>query len=776
MSIAQAGLIAALCTACGGGGGGAPVDPPRQSPPSITTQPASQSTSAGTQATFSVVASGQAPLTYQWQRNGADIAGATLPAYALALPQLSDSGSKWSVVVRNGAGSVTSAEATLTVTSAGSLQLVAGSIGGPGSIDGAGISARFESPRGVASDSAGNLYVADSGNGAIRKISSAGAVTTIAGKAGMSGSEDGTGSAARFSSPAAIARDSAGNLYVTDTGNYTVRKITQAGVVTTLAGSAGQKGAADGTGAAARFGVPIAVAVDNAGNVYVADMVDWSAPSGTIRKITPAGVVTTLAGSAGQAGSADGQGQAARFFQPHGLTVDAAGTLYVADGGNHTVRKVSSSGAVTTFAGQAGQSGSTDGAATAARFFSPQGMASDNAGNIYVGDGFETLRKISPAGVVSTLAGSGLSGSADGLGREAKFDELNGLALDGAGNVYVADAGNYAVRKVTPAGLVSTVAGTARGLVSRDGSGAAARFFAPIGLAIDTGGTLYVGDAGLGDSLRTITPAGLVSTLAGSLLSGGAIDGAGVDARFGSPHGVAVDLAGTVYVVDTFNRTIRKVTPLGVVTTLAGTAGKVGADDGLGAAASFNYPERIALDGLGNLYVSDNGAIRKITPGGMVSTLAGQVGVWGSNDGTGSEARFVAVYGLAVDAAGTVYVSDSTSGTIRKISPAGVVATLAGNRGFYGAVDGRGAAARFGAPRGLALDAAGNIYVADWLSHTIRKVTPAGMVSTVAGVAGVNGIALGALPGSLSYPDGLAIDANGVLYVSSGEAILKIQL
>jgi sugar lactone lactonase YvrE len=215
---------------------------------------------------------------------------------------------------------------------------------------------------------------------------------------------------------------------------------------------------------------------------------------------------------------------------------------------------------------------------------------------------------------------------------------------------------------------------------------------------------------------------------------------------------------------------------LGVVTTLAGTAGKIGADDGVGAAASFMYPERIAVDGAGNLYVSDNGAIRKITPGGSVSTLAGKTGVWGSNDGTGSQARFFAVYGLAVDPAGIVYVSDSTNGTIRKISPEGNVTTLAGSRGQYGAVDGMGSAARFDAPHGIALDGAGNVYVADWFNHTIRKITPAGMVSTVAGVAGVNGIMPGALPGGLSHPDGLVIDANGVLYVASGQAILKIQL
>jgi len=211
---------------------------------------------------------------------------------------------------------------------------LAGMAGSSGSANGTGSAARFNTPYGVAVDSAGNVYVADNGNHTIRKVSAAGVVTTLAGLAGSGGSADGTGSAARFSLPNGVAVDSAGNVYVADFNNHTIRKVTPAGVVTTLAGRAGSFGSADGTGGAARFIFPTDVAVDSAGNVYVADTGNYA-----IRKVTAAGVVTTLAGNAGVSGSADGAGSVARFYRPSDVVVDNAGNLYVADSGNNTIRK-----------------------------------------------------------------------------------------------------------------------------------------------------------------------------------------------------------------------------------------------------------------------------------------------------------------------------------------------------------------------------------------------------------------------------------------------------
>ena len=338
----------------------------------------------------------------------------------------------------------------------------------------------------MAVDSAGNVYVADEFNHTIRKITSGGVVTTLAGSAGDAGSADGTGSAARFNNPEGVAVDSAGNLYVGDTGNHTIRKTTSGGVVSTLAGSAGAPGSADGTGSAARFNFPSGVAVDSAGNVYVADTNNH-----TIRKITSGGVVTTLAGSAGNAGSADGTGSAARFNRPSGVAVDSAGNLYVADRPNYTIRKITSGGVVTTLAGSAGERGCDDGTGSAARFYFPGGVAVDSAGNLYVADqGNQTIRKITSGGVVSTLAGladkegiftgtGGVVGSADGTGSAARFNTPESVAVDSAGNLYVADMNNYTIRKINSGGVLSTPAGSAGVPGSADDTGSAARFNAP---------------------------------------------------------------------------------------------------------------------------------------------------------------------------------------------------------------------------------------------------------------------------------------------------------
>jgi sugar lactone lactonase YvrE len=324
-------------------------------------------------------------------------------------------------------------------------------------------------------------------------------------------------------------------------------------VVTTFAGTAGQAGSADGTGAAAGFNEPDYMAVDRAGNVYVADT-----RNATIRKITPSGVVTTLAGTAGQGGSADGTGATARFNKPNGLAVDSAGNIYVADTENDTIRKITPSGVVTTLAGSAGQVGSTDGTGAAARFDQPYGVGLDAAGNVYVTDASTTIRKITPSGVVTTLAGSaGQVGSTDGTGAAARFNNALSLAVDGAGNVYVADTFNYTIRKITPSGVVTTLAGTAGQPGSTDGTGATARFNNPSGVALDAAGNVYATDAV--STLRRITPDGVVTTVAGSAGGYGSVDGSGTAAKFEGLFGAAVDGAGNVYVADTLNDTIRKV-------------------------------------------------------------------------------------------------------------------------------------------------------------------------------------------------------------------------
>jgi len=325
---------------------------------------------------------------------------------------------------------------------------LAGTAGSSGSTDATGSAARFYFPQGVAVDSEGNVFVADSFNNTIRKVTSAGVVTTLAGTAGSSGSTDGTGSAARFLLPTSVAVDSEGNVFVADTNNHTIRKVTSAGVVTTLAGSATNSGTADGIGSAARFSSPQGVSVDSSGSVFVADRLNH-----TIRQIFSGGLVTTLAGTAGSSGSTDGTGSAARFNSPRSTAVDTAGNVFVADTSNRTIRKITSVGVVTTLAGFAGLggSGSTDGTGSAARFNAPQGVAVDSAGNVFVGDTLNhKIRKVTSAGVVTTIAGlAGSSGSTDGIGSDARFYQPIGVAVDSAGNVFVADYANSTIRSST---------------------------------------------------------------------------------------------------------------------------------------------------------------------------------------------------------------------------------------------------------------------------------------------------------------------------------------
>ncbi len=335
------------------------------------------------------------------------------------------------------------------------------------------------------------------------------------------------------------------------------------------------------------------------------------------------------------------------------------------------------------------------------------------------GTAYGEERNFIPQGtVVSTLAGNGSRGFVDGNGSSARFNKPTNVAVDAAGYIYVADYSNHCIRKITPSGSVSTLAGNGTaGFV--DGIGSSARFYSPYGIAVDANGNVYVSESV--HRIRKVTPSGVVTTLAGSG-NNGLTDGAGSSAQFFYPSGIAVDTNGNVYVADRENHCIRKVTPDGVVSTLAGS-GIAGVVDGVGSSARFYFPQSVAVDASGNVFVADgnNHRIRKVTPSGAVSTFAGN-GTAGFADGSVSSAKFNEPYGITVDTAGNVYVADCKNHRIRKITPSGIVSTVAGN-GTAGFADDVGSSAKFYNPYGVTIDAAGNVYVADYENQRIRKIT-----------------------------------------------------
>ena len=424
------------------------------------------------------------------------------------------------------------------------------------------------------------------------------------------------------------------------------------------------------------------------------------------------------------------------------MASDGAGNLFVADTYNNTIRKiVIATGAVTTLAGFPGGYGdSFDGTGAAARFYWPEGVASDGAGNLFVtdssatdrgtaGPGNCTIRKVVIAtGTVTTLAGSPEvePGSADGTGAAAQFSSPSGMASDGAGNLFVVDSYNHTIRKVVIAtGAVSTFAGSPGNMGNTDGTGAAARFIYPSDMASDGAGNLFVVD-------------------------------------------------GDYYPIQ--HRTIRKVViATGAVTTLAGSQGSGRIVDGTGTAAQFSSLSGMTSDGTGNLFVGDLYTIRRVVIAtGEVTTLAGSPGEMGSVDGTGADARFCSPRGVASDGAGNLFVADYFNDTIRKVVIAtGAVTTLAGSPRNPGSADGTGADARFSSPSSMASDGAGNLFVVDEYNHTIRKVVVAtGGVTTVVGSPGRVGVTFGPLPAGLNLPQGLALGRKGELYITDDNAVL----
>jgi sugar lactone lactonase YvrE len=677
-------------------------------------------------------------------------------------------------VITIGEGMISISTQVTEVGGPGQLSLLAGALGGRGTGDGAGRAGRMLGPSGITRAGDGFLYVTDYLAHTIRRVDPAlGDVVTIAGLRDTTGSDDGVGQAARFAFPLDLVADSSGNLYVSDSSNFTIRRIVIAtGQVTTLAGAAGQTASVDGVGADARFGALGGVAMDPAGNLYVADIT-----SNNVRRIdVTTGQVTTIAGSpTGDAGYQDGVGAAALFAGPTGLAVDLQGHLFVSETINQTVRRIDlETGQVTTIAGTPGVAGSVDGVGGAAQLAGPSGLSADLLGNLFVADTFDTtVRRIDLAtGAVTTLAGAAnQNGFRDAVGADARFEFPMGVLSDGVGDVLVADTDNGCIRQiVVDTAQVTTIAGSITPTGSRDGFGGVARFGSIGATFSDGGGLLYVSDSVNATVRRVVLATGEVTTIAGTPGLQGSVDGQGRNARFVGPFGLTGDGVGNLYVADTGGHTVRRIDlATGDVTTLAGQAGQTGSVDGVGAAARFNFPNGLAGDGAGHLYVADEGdnTIRRIDLATREVTTLLQLPF----------PQIADPRGLAADGAGNLYIADVTFDAIwRVVIATAELSLVAGSSATFGSDDGPAGDARFQSPADLASDGAGHLYVADLGNRLIRRIDlDAGVVTTLAGTRDVgNGVVLGMLPGRLNFPLAISVlpGATGVVFADEGALLV----
>ena len=527
--------------------------------------------------------------------------------------------------------------------------------------NGAAIRARLAYPEAVAVDGAGNLYIADRENHRIRRVDAGGTITTLAGtgERGYNG-DGGPAVEARLNGPTGIAVDSEGALYIADRDNHRIRRVDGAGTITTVAGT-GERGyshSENGSPAVeAQLNYPEDVAVDNAGNLYIADT--WNR---MVRRVDAGGTITTVAGNGGR-GFGGGGRPAVRVSlnYPAGVAVDSSGNLYIAEIDQNRVHRVDVLGVLTTVAGTGEKGYSGDGGtAVEARLNGPRGVAVDGSGNLYFADrGNRRIRRVDASGTITTVAGIGESGySGDGgPAAGAWLHTPEGVTVDGAGNLYIADTWNDRIRRVDVSGTITTVAGTGESGYSGDGGPAtAAWLYHPRGVAADGLGAVYIADTGNYRILR-LDPLGTLATIA---------------ARLGWPSGVAVDGAGSVYIADAWNRRILRLDPSGTITSVAGTGqGGFSGDRGPAVAAQLYWPRGVAVEGAGNLYIADteNHRIRRVDVSGTLTTIAGtgQAG-YGGDGGLAAAAQLNFPTGVGVDESGKVYVADSRNHRIRVLT------------------------------------------------------------------------------------------------------------
>jgi uncharacterized protein (TIGR03437 family) len=670
------------------------------------------------------------------------------------------------------------------------ISTVAG--GAPPTTPVAALSTSIGQTRKLAVTAAG-LYFS-SGN-AVFRLDGSGTLALIAGnsRAGFSG-DGGPAVNAQLNAPQGVTVDSAGDVFIADSVNNRVRMVNPQGIISTFAGNGGISipGFWGDGGAAtdANIHLPTGVAVDSSGNVYIA-----AAGDNTVRIVTTDGIINIFAGAgyAGYFGDQSttgpvvGTANIAGLHAPQDVAIGPSGSIYIADTGNAAIRMVTG-GIITTVAGTGAVGLAGDGGlATSSAMSSPYSVAVDSSGNFVIADyGNNRIRRVDKtSGNISTIAGTGNIGFAgDAAAATAAILHLpTGVAFDSSGNVYLADSLNNRIRKIAGT-TIATVAGNG-GLSSSGDSGPAtsAQLNTPLGVALDTAGNIYIADS-LNNTVRRVSAGGTISTFAGNSVPGNGGDGgAPTSAQLNGPQGLAVDAAGNLYIADTQNHKVRKISG-GVIGTFAGT-GTPGfsGDGGAATAASLNAPFGVAVDAAGNVYIAEfsNSRIRKVDTKGVITTVAGNgVSGYGGDGGPATGAQLNGPQSVAVDAAGNIYIADTANNRVRHVTPGGAIGTIGGN-GIAGfAADGlQAVSTQVGNPTGVAVDTFGNVYVADGNAR-VRKIYPSGIISTIAGtgVRGYSGDGGVGTSASLSAPSAVTVDAAGNVYVADtlNNAVRLLQL
>jgi len=628
---------------------------------------------------------------------------------------------------------------------------------------GSAIIASLNAPQCLAVDAIGNVFISDKGNNCIRKLGTNGVITRIAGNgtAGFGG-DGGPAISAILNFPVGIALGAGGNLYIADLSNGRIREVNTNGIISTLA-----SGLANPTG----------VACDALGNIFIAEQ-----SRHCILKIDTNGVTSTVAGIRGNfaSGYSGDGGPATNAYLnfPTGVAVDTAGNLFIADYGNNVIRKVDTNGIITTFAGNGAVGYSGDGgAATNATFNSPLTAWADINGNVLIPDQYNCcIRKVDTNGVISTVAGVGYTSSNIGDGGPAVVATLNsptGVTSDMSRNMFIADTANNCIRKVDTNGIISSIAGNGTTTYTGDsGSANSARLGSPTGVAADTFGNFFIADRSF-QRIRKVDANGVITTIAGNGVAGYNGNGPALLSKLNNPNNVVIDNLGSPIIADQSNNRIRKVRANGLFSTIAGTGTASFSGDGSAATlAAVNSPAGVALDAAGNLFIVDqsNQRIRKVDTNGIITTVAGNgTAAYSGDGGAATNASLNNPAGIAVDAGGNLLIADKSNNRVRKVNTNGVISTVAGtNTSGFSGDGGLAMTNRLNGPTSVAVDSDGNLFISDQNNNRIRQVGTNGTITTIAGTgigsfSGDGGLATNA---AICLPAAVAVDIAGNLFIA----------